>query len=536
MWYIVFTGLSCNYQDRGVRYQVAAADLVLKNANVITVDPHQPGAQLVAVRGDKVLLVGGNERLEEVKGARTRVIDCQGRTLVPGFNDAHCHVFSFLRKLLGVDLSPSSVSSIDDIKAAIKREAQNTPPGQWITGTDYNEFYLAEKRHPTRWDIDEVAPDHPVVISHRSLHGCVLNSLALSLAGITRETPEPPGALIARDLTSGEPNGLLFEMLGHIREQVMPSLTEEELTRGATLANREYLSQGLTSVQDATYVSDFNRWQHYQRFKENGILKSRVSMMCGVETMGQFQERGMAFGSGDNRVRLGGVKIVPSWASGQLHPPQPELNEQVLRIHRAGFQAAIHAIQEKMVEAVITAMEYAQRQLPQAGRRHRIEHCSECPPHLLDRIVKLQAVIVTHPSFPYYSGERYLVTVETDKLEWLYRFKSFLDSGLVVAGSSDSPIVPNSPLMGIYGAVTRETESGHLLLPHERISATQALALYTINGAYASFEEGIKGSITPGKLADMVLLSDDPTTSLPEQIKDISVIMTIIGGEVVWEA
>ena len=171
-----------------------AADLILKNANGLTVDPARPTAELVAIKGDKILLVAANEALESVRGAKTKIIDCQGRTVVPGFNDAHCHIFSFTRKLLSVDLSPPSVSSINDIKAAISQKAQNIPSGQWITGTDYNDFYLTEKRHPTRWDIDEVALHHPVVLSHRSLHACVLNSLALSLAGITGETAEPPGA------------------------------------------------------------------------------------------------------------------------------------------------------------------------------------------------------------------------------------------------------------------------------------------------------------------------------------------------------
>ena len=513
-----------------------AADLILKDANVVTVDPEQPNAELVAVKDDQIVLVGENERLEEVRRAKTKVVDCRGKTVVPGFNDAHCHIFSFVRKLLSLDLGPTSVSSISDIKAVISHKAQNTPPGQWISGTDYNDFYLAEKRHPTRWDIDEVAPDHPVVLSHRSLHACVLNSLALSLAGITRETPEPPGAMIARDLTDGEPNGLLLEMLGYVREQVMPSLSQEEIIEGATLANKHYISQGITSLQDATFVNDFGRWQHYQRFKENGTLESRVYMMVGVETMSQFQEAGMTSGSGDSQLRLGGVKIVPSRVGGELHPPQPELNQQVLDAHRAGFQLAIHAIQESTVEAAIIALENAYGQLPQAGRRHRIEHCSECPPHLLERLGKLQVVIATQPPFLHYSGERYLVTVPAEQLQWLYRIKSFLDNGLIVAGSSDSPIVPDNPLVGIYGAVTRQAESGQQLLPEERISANQALALYTINGAYASFEEGIKGSIAEGKLADMVILSDDPTRVSPEQIKDISVEMTIVGGKIVWEA
>ncbi|MBA7703946.1 Adenine deaminase [subsurface metagenome] len=449
------------------------ADLILKNANVITVDPAQPNAELVVVRGDRVLLVAGNEELDSVRGAKTRVIDCQGKTLVPGFNDAHCHIFSFIRKLLTIDLSPSSVNSISDIKAVIRRQAQNTPPRQWLTGTDYNDFYLAEKRHP---------------------------------------------------------------MMGCIREKVMPPLSEAEITEGITLANEHYLSQGITSLQDVTVVNDFRRWQSYRRFKDTGRLKSRLYMMSGRETLGRFQEAGLTFGSGDSHLRLGGVKILPNEATGQLYPPQPELNQQVLDIHRAGFQVAIHAIQESMVAAAITALEYAQGQLPQGDRRHRIEHCSECPPGLLGRLKRLPAMVVTQPPFLYYSGERYLVTVPTRQLQWLYRIKSFLDSGLVVAAGSDSPIVPDNPLMGIYAAVTRQAESGQQLLPEECISASQALAMYTINAAYASFEEGIKGSITPGKLADLVLLSDDPTRVPPEQIKEVKVEMTIIGGEVVWEA
>ncbi len=512
-----------------------SADLILKNANVVTVDPGQSSAELVAIKGDKILLVGTNERLESVSGAKTKVIDCHGKTVVPGFNDAHCHTFSFVRKLLSIDLSPLSVSSIDEIKAVISRKAQNTPAGQWLTGTDYNDFYLAEKRHPTRWDIDEVAPHHLVVLSHRSLHACVLNSLALSLAGITGETPEPPGGLIDRDINTGEPTGILFDMLGYIREKVMPPLSEAELTNGIVLANQHYLSHGLTSLQDATFINDFSRWQTFRHSQDTGQLKSRVYMMCGMETVSQFQEAGLVLGSGDNQLRLGAVKMLLSEARGRLYPPQSELDQQVFNAHRAGFQLAIHAVQQSTVKAAILALEHAHSQLPQAGRRHRIEHCSECSPHLLRRLKKLQAVVVTQPPFLYYSGERYLATVPADRLQYLYRIKSLLNSGLVVAGSSDSPVVPDNPLVGIYAAIVRQAQSGQQLLPEECISASQALAMYTINAAYASFEEGIKGSITQGKLADMVLLSDDPTKVPPEQIKDIKVEMTIIGGKVVWE-
>lgn len=222
--------------------------------------------------------------------------------------------------------------------------------------------------------------------------------------------------------------------------------------------------------------------------------------------------------------------------TGRLYPPQPELNRQVLAAHQAGFQLAIHAIEENTVEAAITALEYAQSRLPQANRRHRIEHCAECPPRLLKRLSNLQAVIVTQPPFLYYSGERYLVQVSESQLPWLYRIKTPSNSGLIVAGSSDSPVVPNNPLVGIYAAATRRAESGQYLLPEECVSAGEALAMYTINAAHASFEEGIKGSITPGKLADMAVLSSDLLESPPEQIKDICVEMTIIGGELAWEA
>jgi len=509
------------------------ADLVLKNANVITMDHTRPTAGLVAIKGSRILLVAGSEALGEVRGTKTKVIDCQGKTVVPGFNDAHCHIFSFLRRLRSLDLSPSSVKSIAEIKAAIRRRAQSLPLGSWLAGSDYNEFYLAEKRHPNRRDLDEAAPHHPVVLTHRSLHACVLNSLALSLAGISRETPEPAGALIERDET-GEPSGLLFEMVGYIRERVLPPLSEGELAEAVASANEHYLSMGITSVQDASATNDFTRWQVIKGFIESGALKSRVFMMFGISALSQFQQMGLAFGSGDSYLRLGGVKLMLSETTAQ--PPPLELDQQAFIAHQAGFQLAIHCIEPSTVEAAIAILEYISRQLPIAGQRHRLEHCSECPPHLLKRLIRLKAMVVTQPPFLYYSGERYLATIPPTQLRWLYRIKSLLDGGLVVAASSDCPVVPDNPLLGIYAAVTRRAQSGQELSPEERVSAKQALAMYTINAAYASFEEDIKGSITPGKLADMVVLGDDPLKSPPEQLKDIRVEMAIIDGRVVWEA
>jgi predicted amidohydrolase YtcJ len=514
---------------------MTAADIVLKNASVITMDKAHPRAGLVAITGDTISFVGTESEPSPMQGAKTRVIDGGGRTVVPGFNDAHLHLFSLIRKLLSIDLSPASVHSIADIKEAIRRRALSTPPGKWLSGTDYNEFYLAEKRHPTREDIDGAAPDHPVVLSHRSLHACVLNSRALALAGITGDTEEPPGARIERDPATGEPNGILYEMLGYIRSRVMPPFTGDEMAEGAARADRHLLSGGITSIQEATVSNDLKRWRTVSELKKEGRLHSRVRMMAGYPARRQFEKAGLKTGSGDDRMGLGAVKIMVTMATGRLNPPLDELKRLALESHRAGFQLACHAEEEAVVAAVTEALEYVDSHAKVMGRRHRIEHCSECPPYLLERLKKLGAVIITHPASLYYSGERYLATVPESQLPWLYRIKSPLESGLIVAAASDAPVAPVNPLVGIYGAVTRQAESGQVLLPEERVPAEQALALYTVNAAYASFEENIKGSITAGKLADLVVLSDDPTRVPPEKIKDIKVEMTIIGGEVVWE-
>jgi predicted amidohydrolase YtcJ len=463
-----------------------SADLVLKNAKVITMNPDYPAAELVAIEGSRVLAVAGSEELEQLKGAKTRVIDCQGRTVVPGFNDAHCHIFPFIRSLRELDLSPSAVGSIVDIKAAIRHRAQSLPPGKWLTGSGYNEFYLAEKRHPNRRDLDEAAPNHPVALFHRSLHACVLNSMALSRAGITTETPEPPGALVERELETGEPNGLLFEMAGYIMEGVVPPLSEAELAEGMASASQHYLSMGITSLQEASATNDFARWQTLKQFKDNGRLQSRVFMMFGLDALSQFQAAGLGFGAGDSFLRLGGVKLMLSETTAP--PPPLGLNQQALTAHQARFQLAIHCIEPSTVEAAISALEYINSQAPTTGRRHRLEHCSECPPRLLERLSRLKAMVVTQPPFLYYSGERYLATIPPAQLKWLYRLRSFLDGGLVVAGSSDSPVVPDNPLVGIYAAVTRRVQSGEELSPEERISAKDALEMYTINAAHASFE------------------------------------------------
>ncbi|HTY82050.1 MAG TPA: amidohydrolase family protein, partial [Dehalococcoidales bacterium] len=250
----------------------------------------------------------------------------------------------------------------------------------------------------------------------------------------------------------------------------------------------------------------------------------------GPKTYKTFSAAGKHTGSGDTFLKLGAVKFLL-----EMRPRQDELNEAAFACHQAGFQLSFHAVEQKTVEAAVCAVEYITERAEVTGRRHRIEHCGECPIDLLERIKKLGMVIVTQPANLYYSGERYLATVAQSQLPWLYRIKAPLDAGVNVAGSSDTPVVPCDPLMGVYSAVMRRARSGQTLLPEERLTPETALKLFTINAAYADFDETIKGSIAPGKLADLVVLSDDPTRVPPENIKDIKVEMTIVGGKVVWE-
>jgi len=504
------------------------ADLILFNANILTLDSLRPKASFVAIKGDRILAVGDN--LASFKVAATRLIDCQGKTVIPGFNDAHCHILAFVQSLLSMDFSPPNVMSIKKMQTILRKHVSEVAPDTWITATGYNEFYLAEKRHPTRWDLDAVAPHNPVRILHRSGHAQVLNSLALSRVGISIYTSEPPGALIDRDIENGEPNGLLFEMNNWVAEKI-PHLSPAELEKWLTVANKQYLSLGITSLQDASVQNSPAHWQLFQTIKANGGLSPRLTMMLGYKHLDEFLNQELFPGLGDNQLRLGAVKIVLDESSGSLYPPQQELNNLVLRVHKAGYQVAIHAIDN--VDTAAAALEYALSKYPKP-HRHRIEHCSVCPPDTLNKLSTLGVIVVTQPPFLYYSGERYLSEVPKHQLPWLYRIKSFREAGLRPAASSDSPVVPNNPLMGIYAAVMRKTETGVPILPEEVISAQEALEMYTLAAAYATFEEYEKGTISPGKLADLVLLNNDPTTVPYEEIKNIKVEMTIIGGEVVW--
>lgn len=511
------------------------ADLILKNANVITMSSERPQAAMVAISGDRILAAGSKDKAAGLSGNNTKIIDCKGKTVIPGFNDAHCHIFSVATSLMSIDLSPWSVNYIDDIKVLLRKRARELPPGKWISGTGYSDYHLAEKRHPNRWDLDEAAPDNPVIIVHRSLHTCVLNSKALEAAGLAYDTPEPPGKVFERDNNIRQLNGVLHEMVGYIRANVVPQPTGDEQIQSLADASKHYISYGITSVQDVSISNIPSRWTLLKKVQKEGKYKVRASLTASLESFEDFKQAGFTPDYGDANLRFGGLKIILNQATGRLYPAQEDLNYYVLDAHRKGYRVCIHAVSEEMIKAAVIAFENARKKYPDMNLRHRIEHCSECSPELLARLKKLGFVIVSQPLFLYYSGDRYLKTLPQNIQPWLYRFKAFRDSGLVVAASSDSPVVPDNPLIGIYSAVTRKTQTGNRVNPSEAVTPQQALEMYTINAAYASGEENLKGSLVSGKLADMVVLSENPLTVPNENIKDIKVEMTIIGGEVVWQ-
>lgn len=508
-------------------------NLVLTNARVITMDPFRPKADHVISREGRISQVGSGGGREKF-GSGYRVVDCRGMTVVPGFIDAHFHLHAYAESLLSVDLGPrSGVRSISDMECVLAGVARKLAPETWIRCGGYREFHLKEKRHPNRRDLDRATSRHPIKLSHASGHAHVLNSLALQMVGISRDTPDPAGGIIDRDLETGDPSGVVYGM-GEFLSTRVPPVGGKLMEEGVRRAGGELLRAGITAIQDASTRNDEKRWASVGRWQAQGIFPPRVIMMRGAENFLQGgQGRFFSAAPGD-LLRAGAVKVVLGETTGRLHPDEASLRKIVLSIHQQGLQAAIHALEEKPVEAACSAIEEALRALPKRDHRHRIEHCSLCPKHLALRLASTGVTVVTQPSFIYYHGERYVRTVPPSQLVHLYPVKRLLESGVEVAAGSDCPIVPPSPLMGIYAAVSRKAVSGEGVSSEQQVTRREALRMHTFSAAKAAFMEDIAGSIRAGKLADFAVLDGDPTAVAPDAIRDIRVIMTILGGEIVW--
>ncbi|MFZ5918035.1 MAG: amidohydrolase [Chloroflexota bacterium] len=524
-------------------------DLVFLNGQVITMGPTTPRAEAVAVVHDRIALVGSDADVRDTIGPETQIIDLKGRALLPGFIDAHCHIVLYGLSRLWLNCRAEVIKDLDELLALVKKAADELEPGQWIRSRGYEDTRLPPRYALTRHDLDKAAPQHPVYLERVCGHVIVVNSRALELAGITRETPDPPGGEIERD-QNGEPTGLLRETAREPIRQILPPPTQEELEAAIVRASEDYLAAGITSIQNAGTSAP--ELKAFQSLHSRGELPLRAYLMVSTEIVDHLIAAGLRTGLGDNRLKIGPLKIFMDGGIGactaamrQPYAKDPnnrgilwmepdELNDLVERAHLAGFQIGTHAIGDWAIEVVLDAYERALTRWPRADHRYRIEHCGSPFAELLGRIVELDVLPVPQPIFLNEGGDPYISNLGHERAHQLYPLRSFLDAGLPISGSSDSPVSSYVPLKGIQTAVTRHTWDGQVLGPGQEISLQEALRMYTLNGAYASFEETSKGSIEVGKLADFAILERDPFLVAPDELVDINVDMTVVGGRIAY--
>ena len=531
--------------DSGRRFS-KPADLLLINAKAVTLEPGIPVADAVAVSGETILAVGKGEDVAKLAGPGSRWIDCRGLALIPGLIDAHLHLLALAAARHGLDCSPQAVSSIPELLELVRGWAQGTPPGRWVRAFGYDHLSLIEGRHPTRYELDSAASHHPVRLDHRSGHATVLNSRGLQMAGIDKDTPDPVDGVIDRAEVTGEPTGLLLDGATFLRQRLSPSADPGELEDRIASLSQTLLSYGITSVQDAGPGNDLSRWETFRGLRESGQLMCRTAMMAGIFHLAEFREVGLCWGDGDDRLRLGHSKIMLTLTTGDLQPSVGTLFQMVEQSHREGFPVAIHAVEQEAVAAAVQVLREIPPILtgPAAHSRDRIEHCAECPPELVSEVAECGAMVVTQPGFIYWNGEAYGQRVEPSLLPHLYAVGALDRAGVPLAFGSDAPVTDPNPWPAIYSAVTRATNQCGTLPPRDSIKAVmeqgiavaRALRFYTLGGAWAEGTHDRKGSIRPGKLADLVVLDADPTMVAPSKFKDIRAVLTVVGGRVAWDS
>jgi predicted amidohydrolase YtcJ len=525
-----------------------APDLIVLASSVYTIDDAMPKAEALAVKNGRFVAVGGNDEVRKLAGPATQVVDAAGATVVPGFIDAHCHpASSGLDELIDVNCDKPAIA---DIRKAIAERAAKSPAEAWVFGFKYDDTKLKDQRPLTRADLDEAAPRHPVRVSHRGGHTSVCNSLAFQLAGIDNKTKDPDGGKFGRD-DKGELTGFVAERANAIIEKAArrPGATRAQRQAGVKLIAQLMTAAGLTSVHDA--MTDRDSFVAYQDALAADELRLRVYAMALPDLWRALAAAGLRSGFGDERLRIGGVKLFCDGSAsertmrmskpyvgrpddyGILTITQDKLNEQVAEIHASGFQVGVHANGDVAIDMVLKAYELALRLHPRKDARPRIEHCTLVNPDLLRRIAAVGAIPTPFYTYVYYHGDKWAQYGE-ERLRWMFAHRAFLDHGIRVAGASDYVPGPFEPLMAIQSMTTRKDFRGRTWGENQKISVDEALRVCTIHGAYASFEEKIKGSITTGKLADFVVLAEDPHKVDPERIKDIKVLRTVVGGRTVF--
>jgi predicted amidohydrolase YtcJ len=541
------------------------ADLALVNANVLTMDPGRPRAAAVTITGGRIEAVATSPA--EVSAAQARaaqVVDLRGATVAPGFNDAHNHMTGFGMSLAEVDLRSPPIGSLDELYAAIARRAQTTAAGDWVVGSGYDQNKLGA--HPHRDALDRAAPGRRVWLRHTSGHMCVVNSLVLGDLGLDAVAADVPGGRVATD-TDGRPSGLLEEQAQTLAGTLVYPYPLAQLTDAIGRAGAEYLAEGITSCTEAGigggWVSHSPvELAAFTAARNQGRLQVRVELMVASEVLHQLGahpddgldlglDLGIRSGFGDDWLRLGAMKIFTDGSlvgrtaalndqyagdyaagagRGYLQADAAQLQATIIAAHRSGWQVAAHAIGDRAVDVVLDAYAQALAGYPRPDPRHRIEHFGLTQVRQVSRAAELGVIAVPQGRFASELGDGMLAAVDPARHDWLYRQRSLLAAGMVLPGSSDRPVVAGAPLLGIADMVTRRTASGAPFNPGEAITVPQALYAYTAGSAYASRQEHVKGSIIPGQLADLVVLSEDPTAVSPDRIVGLAVLATLVDG------
>jgi predicted amidohydrolase YtcJ len=533
-----------------LRAAVTKPDLILYNAMIHTMDPANPQAQAIAIAGDRFFGVGRNDEIRNLASASTRRLDLGGRTVVPGFIDAHLHAAS--SGIMHLKQVNCDLRSIAAIQAAIRERAAKTKPGAWVVGFLYDDTKTAEHRALSIADLDAGAPDHPVIVTHRGGHTSWVNSRALKIAGVSDNTPDPSGGKYGRG-----PDG---KLTGRVMEgpAARPFLTKIENTstraerrEGVKSIGKLIVRSGITSVHDpAGSTEDLTA---YQDALDHGELSLRVYCFIHQPEIQRMTDAGVHTGLGNEWVRVGAMKMVSdgsiSERTARISQPyvgrpddhgilvltEEQLYENARAPHAAGWQIGTHANGDVAIDIVLRVYERLQREMPRRDPRFRIEHCTMINDDLVRRI-QAQGVIPTpFSSYVYYHGEK-MKEYGAERLNSMFALRTFLDAGIRATMSSDYPPGPFEPMMFLQSAVTRTDIEGNSWGPKQRVSVAEALRIGTMHGAYASFEEKRKGSIEAGKLADLVVLGRDPLHTPPSELVKIPIERTMVGGEWKFEA
>ncbi|HZW59992.1 MAG TPA: amidohydrolase, partial [Woeseiaceae bacterium] len=542
-------GLGLGAERAAAQYALGEPDLIVTGGKVLTMDPSRPQAEAIAVRGDRLLAVGGNDEIRALAGSGTERLDARGLTLTPGFIDAHSHPL-LAQEAVGVNVN---LPRIADVKRALAGKAAQTPPGHWVRGVMYDDTKFEDERPLNRRDIDEAVPDHPVYVAHRGGHTAVVNSKAFEIAGITIDTPDPVGGKFYRE--NGELTGKVAE---HAVEPFFAAGTWPVMDRAvrreaAAIATRNMAAAGLTSTTDAYGSRD--DLLAYRDALAAGTLSCRVAFMPGgsSDVYAGLKTAGIGSGFGDDMLRIGAVKYAADGSAsertmrmstpyqgrpddyGILTMTQQEIDDAVDDAVANGFRVGIHANGDVAIDMVLTAYERVLKNWQGPNPRLRIEHCSLINDDLLARIKAAGVVPAPFYTYVYFHGNKW-VDYGEEKMRSMFAHRSFLDAGIPVAPASDYTPGPYEPMMALQSMVTRKDRQGRVWGANQRVSVSEAMRICTVHGAYASFEEDLKGSLTPGKLADFVILEQDPHAVDPERIVDIRVLRTVMGGRTTHEA